>query len=186
MSTFRKVCRWLHRELGFLAVGLTLVYAISGIAVNHVHHWDANYARTEEMAAIEPVGTGPTAVIAPVVLERLALVEPIKNTWRADETLLQVFLDDSSLDVDLVTGQVVRRGFSKRPLLFDLNFMHLNTGKGPWTGIADVYAGVLIVLAISGIFLVKGRKGLNGRGGVLMALGFLLPLVYGVWMRMAG
>ena len=40
MNGFRKVCRWLHRELGFFAVGLTLVYAISGIAVNHVHHWD--------------------------------------------------------------------------------------------------------------------------------------------------
>jgi len=33
MRTFRKWCRTFHRELGFVAVGLTLVYAISGIAV---------------------------------------------------------------------------------------------------------------------------------------------------------
>ena len=31
---------------------------------------------------------------------------------------------------------------------------------------------------LTGIFLVRGRKGLAGRGGVLMGLGFLLPLVY--------
>ena len=65
-----------------------------------------------------------------------------------------------------------------RPWFYELNFMHLNTGKGPWTVIADAYAAVLILLAISGIFLVKGRKGLAGRGGILMALGILLPIVY--------
>ena len=186
MNTFRRVCRFLHRELGFLAVGLTLVYAISGIAVNHAHHWDANYRRTRTEAAIQPVGTGPTAEITPLVLERLAPAEPVKKTWRAAPDRLQVFAEGAQYDVDLVTGRVVREGFAKRPLLWDLNFMHLNSGKAPWTGIADAYAGILIVLAVTGIFLVRGRKGLAGRGGVLMALGFVLPLVYALVIRRGG
>lgn len=185
MKRFRAVCRWLHRELGFVAVGLTLVYAISGIAVNHAHHWDANYQRTQLVTTIEPVGTGPTPEVSRQVLDQLQLSEPVKNTWRAAPDRLQVFLPGATLDVDLVTGDVRRDGFVERPLLYDLNFMHLNTGKGPWTGIADAYAGVLIVLAVSGIFLVKGRRGLKGRGGVLMALGVLLPIVYAVWLRMS-
>ena len=183
MNKFRKICRTLHRELGFFAVGLTLVYAISGIAVNHAHHWDANYQRTVGVTSMDPVGTGPTAEIEPVVLERLQLTQPIKSTGRASETLFQVFLEGGGIDVDLVTGQVTTHGFKKRPLLFDLNFMHLNTGKAPWTGIADAYAGVLIVLALTGIFLVRGRKGLSGRGGVLMALGILLPVIYAFVVR---
>lgn len=186
MSTFRGVCRWLHRELGFFAVGLTLVYAVSGIAVNHAHHWDANYSRTLEPLSIEPPGTGPTADITPVVLARLALTEPVKNVWRASETELKVFLEGWQYDVDLVGGTVLRHGFAKRPLLWDVNFMHLNSGKAPWTGIADAYAGVLIVLALTGIFLVKGSKGLAGRGGLLMALGVLLPLLYGFYIRGRG
>jgi hypothetical protein len=183
MNKFRKVCRTLHREFGFFAVGLTLVYAISGIAVNHAHHWDANYQRTVTVTAMEPVGPGPTAEIEPLVLERLQLSQPVKSTWRASETVLQVFLEGGGLDVDLVSGEVIARGFRKRPLLFDLNFMHLNTGKAPWTGIADAYAGVLIVLALTGIFLVRGSKGLAGRGGVLMAMGILLPIIYAVMAR---
>ncbi len=183
MNKFRKICRTLHRELGFFAVGLTLVYAISGIAVNHAHHWDANYERTRLVSEMEPVGVGPTAQIEPLVLERLQLDQPIKSTWRASETVLQVFLEGGGIDVDLVTGKVTSHGFKKRPLLFDLNFMHLNTGKAPWTGIADAYAGVLIVLALTGIFLVRGRKGLSGRGGLLMALGILLPVVYAIAVR---
>jgi hypothetical protein len=186
MRTFRKWCRTFHRELGFLAVGLTLVYAISGIAINHAHHWDANYTRTLEQYTIEPPGIGPTAEIEPLVLERVALTVPVKNTWRASETEFQIFLEGGGLDVNLATGEVVRHGFAKRPLLFDLNFMHLNSGKAPWTGIADVYAGMLIVMSLTGIFLVRGRKGLSGRGGVFMALGFLLPIVYAVVARGGG
>lgn len=183
MNKFRKICRWLHRELGFLAVGLTLVYAISGIAVNHAHHWDANYAGTLDSFTIEAPGTGPTGEIQGLVLSRLNIQEPIKNTWRASKTEFQVFLENGQFDVNLATGEVLEKGFKKRPLLFDLNFMHLNSGKAPWTGIADVFAGVLIILAITGVFLVKGRKGLAGRGGVLMALGFLLPIGYAILMR---
>jgi hypothetical protein len=183
VPAFRRVCRWLHRELGFFAVGLTLVYAVSGIAVNHLHHWDPNHAGYETTSVIEPVGPGETADIVPLVLERLALDEPVKETWRAGPELLQVFVADGALDVNLVTGEVLRRGNTKRPLLYDLNFMHLNKGKAPWTGIADAYAGVLIVLALTGLFLVTGRRGLAGRGGVLLSLGVLLPLIYALWAR---
>ena len=183
MSTFRKVCRWLHRELGFLAVGLTLIYGISGIAVNHTHHWDANYHRNVEESWIEPVGLGPTEAVTPQVLERLNLTEPIKSTWRAGKEKLQVFVPNATLDVNIVTGEVLRHGYAERPVLYDLNYMHLNTGKSPWTGISDAYAGVLIILAVTGIFLVRGSKGLAGRGGVLMGLGFVLPLIYILFER---
>lgn len=183
MTKFRKACRWLHRHLGFLAVGLTLVYAASGIAVNHVHHWDPDYVRSEQVWSIEPVGAEPTEEILPLVLERLALTEAIKNTWRSSPTVLQVFLEGSHLDVDLESGKVVRHEVSKRPFFFQVNFMHLNSGKAPWTGIADAYAGILILLALTGIFLLGGSKGLSGRGGILMAVGILLPVVYAFLVR---
>jgi hypothetical protein len=181
MSAFRRVCRWLHRELGYFAVGLTLVYAISGIAVNHAHHWDANYDRERTTWRIEPPGLGPTDEIRDVVLARLAPDRPVKSTWRAAEDRLQVFVEDGTYTVDLATGDVWRERIRKRPLFYEVNFMHLNNGKAPWTGIADAYGALLIVLAVTGIFLVKGRKGLAGRGGVLLALGIALPVAYMIW-----
>jgi hypothetical protein len=186
MRDFRKVCWTLHREIGFLVVGLTIVYGVSGIALNHAHHWDANYARVAEPVKIAPPGAGPTAEVEPLVLERLGVPrEQVKTTWRASPEVLQVFLEGGGYEVNLVTGEGVRRGVRPRPFLFDLNFMHLNNGKAPWTGIADIYAGLLIVLALTGPFLVRGRKGLAGRGGVLMGIGIALPLAYAVVMRLA-
>lgn len=180
MKTFRKVCRWLHRELGYLTVGLTLIYAISGLAVNHAHHWNANYEQTRELSRIEPVGQGLTTTVTPLVLERLALDEDeiVKNTWRAAPDELHVFLEGAKITVNLDSGEVLREGFGRRPWLYEFNFMHLNSGKGFWTWVADSYAAILAILAITGIFLTRGSKGLIGRGGVLMILGILLPLVY--------
>lgn len=40
---WRKWNNILHRDIGYLTVGLTIVYAISGISVNHIEHWNPNY-----------------------------------------------------------------------------------------------------------------------------------------------
>ena len=178
-AAFRKTCRWLHRQLGFFAVGLTLVYAVSGLAVNHMGDWDPNYARSVERTQIDPVDAqGTTDAVTPVVLARLALDEAVKNTWRPDPGTLQVFVEGGQYDVDLASGDVVHRRVSERALLFDMNFLHLNTGRGAWTWVADAFAIVLAILALSGIFLVSGREGLKGRGGILMTLGIVLPIVW--------
>jgi hypothetical protein len=175
---FRRACRFLHRETAFLVFGLTIAYAVSGIAVNHVHHWNPNYRLETTVSRIEPVPPGETEQVTAAVLERLALAEPVKNVWRPGPDRVQVFLEGATLDVDLLSGEVTRQSFAERPVFFELNFLHLNKGKGLWTIVADAYAGALLLLATTGIFLVRGRRGIAGRGGIWMALGIALPLLY--------
>src|SRR5665647_3525908 len=43
---------------------------------------------------------------------------------------------------------------------------------------ADLYAIILLYLAISGIFMIKGKLGLRWRGAVLISLGLGVPLSY--------
>jgi hypothetical protein len=178
MKSFRKVCRFLHREIGFLAVGLTLAYVISGVAVNHTDSWNPSYEQIRTTSTIDPPGAGPTEVVAPLVLARLDLQEPVRNVWRATPDQLRVIVPSGTIDVNLETGEVLAEVLQPRPLLRDVNYLHLNQGKGAWTWIADVYAVALGILALSGIFLVRGPKGLSGRGGVTMTLGLVLPVVY--------
>ena len=40
---WRKWNNILHRDIGYLCVGLTIIFAVSGIAVNHVENWNPNY-----------------------------------------------------------------------------------------------------------------------------------------------
>ncbi len=41
----RKLNRVTHRDIGYLITGLTIIYAISGVALNHMHdgNWNPNY-----------------------------------------------------------------------------------------------------------------------------------------------
>jgi len=39
----RKLLRILHRDLGYFIVGMTVVYALSGIFLNHRHDFNPDY-----------------------------------------------------------------------------------------------------------------------------------------------
>jgi hypothetical protein len=68
-------------------------------------------------------------------------------------------------------------------VLRDANFLHLNHPKGWWTWVADPYAVLLFLLALTGMFVLKGRQGLGGRGKWLVGLGLLAPLGFLVVLR---
>ena len=40
LSKFNRVT---HRDMGYLIAGLTIIYALSGIALNHKNNWNPNY-----------------------------------------------------------------------------------------------------------------------------------------------
>jgi hypothetical protein len=58
------------------------------------------------------------------------------------------------------------------------DWLHASRGKQAWKYIADGYAVLLLYLAVSGIFMIKGRLGLRWRGSSLIAIGLAVPLGY--------
>jgi hypothetical protein len=70
-------------------------------------------------------------------------------------------------------------------VLATLNRMHLNAAQGLWTWIADAFALSLITLAVTGLFVLKGPKGITGRGAWLTLLGCAIPAGYWIWWAFA-
>jgi hypothetical protein len=175
----------IHRDLGFLVVGLTLVYALSGLAVNHLQHWNPSY-RVERvhLTVSPPPDTSPEA-LASFLLAARGVTEAPSAALHTGPDEFKVFLNQRALILQPSTGDLVDETVRPRPLLFPLNALHLNKGRGAWTWIADVYAASLVILAVTGLFIVRGRKGLWGRGGVLVALGVALPILYWVFFGAA-
>ncbi len=58
------------------------------------------------------------------------------------------------------------------------DWLHATRGKAAWKYIADAYAVLLLYLAISGVFMIKGRLGLRWRGVTLIAVGLAAPIGY--------
>ncbi|MCH9687453.1 MAG: PepSY-associated TM helix domain-containing protein [Deltaproteobacteria bacterium] len=180
---WRQWLRALHRDFGYVAVGLTLIYALSGLAVNHIADWDPNFENYERDLVVEaPLPTDDDAEAARIVQAATGIEgEPI-DVYRVTDDLLEVTFDKSTLHVTLSDGKVFQEGQEPRMFLRAANWLHLNRGKKAWTWFADGYAVVLLLLATSGIFMLPGRKGIKGRGAVLVALGIAIPLAYLMWV----
>ncbi len=178
---WRKWNNIIHRDLGYLCVGLTVMYAISGIAVNHVADWNPNFSVTAIELNVGPVqGLDPASPsVIEDMLSRLGEEGEVRATFRSHPDSLQIFMTDgTTLYVELSTGQVLRQSVTSRTLLREANFLHLNHAKKLWTYMADVYAGALGLLAITGLFVLKGRKGITGRGAWLTGAGILVPVAF--------
>lgn len=179
--------RWwlhvIHRDVGYLCVGLVVVYAVSGIAVNHVDDWNPSYAIERVRGDIGPVAATEVDddAVARVVLSRLGLSTDYRALFAPAPDQLRILRGNHTIDVDLASGDVTQEFVVPRFGLYEANHLHLNRAKGAWTWIADAFAVLLIVLAVTGLFLIKGKQGITGRGAWLAGLGIALPLVV-LWL----
>jgi uncharacterized protein len=173
----RPLLRALHRDAGYFAVGLTLIYALSGLAVNHIAQWDPNFQNYETTRDVGPI-VGDDLAASRAVLARLSIETAPREVYRAGSDDLEILFDHRSLHVNTTTGHVVDEGQKPRFLLRVANWLHLNRGKKQWTYFADAYAVALLFLAVSGMFMLPGRKGLLGRGGIMVLVGIAIPALY--------
>ncbi|MGL1930925.1 MAG: PepSY-associated TM helix domain-containing protein [Desulfotalea sp.] len=177
---WRKFNNALHRDLGYLCFGLTLLYAISGVAVNHIGDWNPTYRIERISTSVEAEGLLglPDAQIIEVVTRELGERAKLKNSYRVDDQNIKIFLENNNISVNLATGQVHMEKHVKRPFLYQANFLHLNHAKKLWTWVADIFGVALVLLAITGLFVLRGKKGIKGRGAVLTVLGMAIPLLF--------
>lgn len=175
--------RWnaaIHRDLGYLCAGLTVVYAVSGLAVNHRADWNPNYALRETTASLEGVDlSDPRAPgFAERVLGALEVEGRFRGTFRPDPDTYQIFLEGTTVTVDLPSRTASFQETKGRPGLRQANFLHLNEAKKLWTWMADLYAVALLILAVTGLFVLRGKNGITGRGAWLTAVGVAIPAVF--------
>ncbi|PKQ68362.1 hypothetical protein BZG01_03855 [Labilibaculum manganireducens] len=169
-----KSIRSLHRDLGYLFIGLTLIYAISGILlVLKKGEQDPSYRE--------------------IVMEKDAEAnlrpDELKTYWResfsdapkltrvipADE-VYNIYVKGGLGEYHPYNGKIKLTTFKKVPVYKFVNDVHYNSGKR-FSSIAIIYAIVLVFFAISGAIMVKGKNGFKKRGVWLMIIGFIIPVL---------
>jgi hypothetical protein len=170
----------LHRDIGYVAFGLTIIYSISGIAVNHVNDWNPNYIITRDTLDL-PIGIDST-MSAETLIERLVASAGIEDSiishFRSSTSTIDIFFQSKTLSADFRNNILILEEVESRSVFRETNFLHLNNPKKLWTWIADIFALSLIILASTGLFMIKGKNGIKGRGKWLIAIGIIIPIVF--------
>jgi hypothetical protein len=179
MKWLRKWSRILHRDVGYLFIGTSLIYGLSGIALNHLKDWNPSYS--VQVKAIDSdlnlfKGAPDEAIFKLVETEGSKLT--YKSHYYPADTILKVFLKGgSTLVVNTNTGQGRAEFLKKRPVFYEVNYLHYNPNAW-WMWFSDLYAVALIFLSLTSFFIVKGKKGAWGRGGIYIAIGVLIPIIF--------
>lgn len=182
MTGLRKVSRRLHRDLSFFFAGVILIYAISGIALNHKATFNPNYDISRHTFAV--AGPIPPRSEITEAWVREHLLRPVdeesaytKHYFPQPQTVKVFLKGGSSVVANLTTGEAEYEAFKRRPFFSAISRLHYNPGRW-WTTFSDIFCIALILITLTGFTMMKGRKGLWGWGGVELLAGLLFPLAF--------
>ncbi len=176
---WRRLNNATHRDLGYFFTGMIIIYALSGIALNHRNDWNPNYSITTKTVTLkvpESIDTNERKAVQDI-LKQIGEEESYRKHYFPADNELKIFLKEGgSVDINLDSGKALYEKLKKRPVFFEVNLLHYNPGR-LWTWFSDIFSVALILLSITGLFILKGKNGIKGRGAWLTIAGILIPLI---------
>jgi len=173
--------RNIHRDVAYFYVGLIIAFSFSGIILNHRQDWypmDYSYD-TKEVQVKVPADKS--------VLDSEEYIKTISKEWdlaeayddhRIRDNELRIFYDDNViLDADLTTGKGVLEYKRKVPFIGHTMYLHKSTNNF-WVWYSDIFGVAMLVIAITGMFLTRGKNSFKQRGWKLALAGLLFPLLF--------
>ncbi len=83
-KNWRKTATLLHRDVGYFFAGVVVVYAISGIALNHKEDWDLSFV-VERLEVETPYRADNKDTVTRESVTRLLEEENISDTYRGHD-----------------------------------------------------------------------------------------------------
>lgn len=173
-KNIRKWLRLIHRYLGYFFVGITFIYAISGIILNHKKNGEDPAYKTEYVNYQLASSLKPDQLMA---YWKENLSDYLLNRIIPEGDNYNIYLKGGLGTYDPINGELKFEVYQKKQWVYFMNKLHYNSKRG-WTLMADIFAIALLFFAFSGMFMVPGKKGIKGRGKWIIAIGIIIPFLF--------
>lgn len=185
-SKTRKWCRDIHRELSYIFSGIMLVYAASGFVLNLKTSGtfnpenDVKYRNT--VLGSVPQFTQTEGELRLVNFEEVMKECRIRGEISAvyadsDSTVTVYVRGGSSIKYDRGTGTAYIKEKKNHPVLSALNTLHYN--RPSWWGMfSNTFILAFVLIILTGLVMVPGKRGLKGRGGIELLIGIAIPVLF--------
>ena len=175
----RKLLRIFHRDLGYFIVGMTIVYVVSGILLNHRHDFNPDYQiYTEDFSFDANSKDATDEDVLKAIINDLPHDLKYKKHYLSNEGLVKVFVESGEITINPESGKGVMRYLQRRPVFFEMNKLHKATLGTTWKWVSDAMAFILLFVTVTGLFLLKGKRGFIRWGLWWMIAGFIVPLAF--------
>jgi hypothetical protein len=167
-----------HRDLAYFYVGLIISFSLSGIFLNHRQSWHPRRYSYDK----KEINTSPIIKdsVNEAFIARFSKEQNIDDNVRrfnADDKNLRISYVSHDVEVELATGKGKIEYYRITPLLGQMTQLHQDTSKW-WIYYSDIFGLAMLVIAITGMFIEKGKFSFKNRGWKLALIGILFPLVF--------
>lgn len=178
----RRLLRSLHRDLGYFIVGMTVVYCLSGIFLNHQHDFNPDYRiiNVDFQTPINPQTTVDAHLLKEILFQLNDFIV-YKKHFINNKGEIKVFIENGEVVINPENGKANLNYLQRRPVLFEMNRLHRSTVGTLWKWASDGMAFILLFVAVSGLFLMKGKFGFARRGWWLTLAGVIIPLFFALF-----
>ena len=175
----RKLLRNLHRDFGYFIVVMTIVYGLSGIFLNHRHDFNPDYKIfITDFEFNQNLGANAGEEEIKSILKSLEREVVYKKHYLNNQGLIKIFIENGEVVIHPQQRKGTMQYLQKRPVIFEMNKLHKATIGTLWKWTSDIMAAILIFVAVSGLFLLKGKRGFSRWGWWLTIAGIVVPLFF--------
>ena len=175
-----KNLRSLHRDIGYLFVGLIISFCISGILLNHRTSWNpvrykydfkkvqTNFHFPKESVTLDSVKS----------FNQKNEIDNFNDYDLRNDSTLVIFYKSADATINLKNGKGEINIWRQRPLLSQLYSLHTSFRDDNWyKWYSDIFALGLLFIATTGMFLMRGKYSFRKRGWFLALAGIIIPIV---------
>ncbi|WP_276374971.1 PepSY-associated TM helix domain-containing protein [Chryseolinea sp. H1M3-3] len=168
-----------HRDIAYFYVGLIISFSISGIFLNHRQDFNPRRYTYESKEIVVPV-PATKEVINEAFIAAFSQQQHIDDDVRrfsVEGSMLKISYANHDVQVDIATGKGKIETYKTIPLLGHMTKLHLDTSKW-WIYYSDVFGLGMLTIAITGMFIERGKNSFSKRGWKLAVVGIVFPLIF--------
>lgn len=159
------IMRALHRDIGFLTLGLTLVYVLSGVLLIYRNTDFLKKEKTSELLLKQNLAEGDLA-------KQLA----VRNFRVEKKEGDVIYFKEGYYNAATGEAKISRKDYP--PFIKNLVNLHKITGNNRLSLLNTIYGILLLFLVVSSFFMFKFGTGKSKRGLALTGLGIILTILF--------
>ena len=170
--------RSLHRDISYFFLGLIIAFSIYGIALNHRENFNPQEytVKTEAFQINVPQDeTLITNEFLKNISNQISDEEYRGNRKRGKN--IRLYFKDAFASLDPKTGKGEIEYVKTIPVLGQMTILHKTTNVW-WIWFSDIFGIAMLTIAITGMFIAKGKNSFSKRGWWLATLGLIFPFIF--------